>query len=278
LYLSAGVWGATALVTPGEPLLYLGITFAFLIGLAGAALPAYGVFMYMAVGAIGALLLPILTIFLLRGEITTTLLAISGIWFFLTSLRAVSIHNASVTQSFRLGHELRGANLASARLADTDGLTGLYNRRAFHNAAAALLELAAREQRPATIMLIDIDNFKQINDQHGHSAGDAALVRLATTLTRQLRGSDLCARVGGDEFAVLLPNTTEATARDVAEKLRVALQSSDLEPTTVGVLSLSIGLAEGSALVEPLLHRADAAMYEAKRSGKGRVVVAPPSA
>jgi GGDEF domain-containing protein len=77
---------------------------------------------------------------------------------------------------------------------------------------------------------------------------------------------------------VLLPNTTEATARDVAEKLRVALQSSDLEPTTVGVLSLSIGLAEGSALVEPLLHRADAAMYEAKRSGKGRVVVAPPSA
>lgn len=274
LFLSAGIWGSTAVVTPGEPLIYLCITYVFLIGLAGAALPAYGVFMHMAVGTISALLIPILTIFLLRGETLTVLLAISGLWF-LTSLRALSVHNSSVTQSFRLGHELRAANLANAQLANTDGLTGLNNRRAFCNAASALLELAAREQRPATMMLIDIDNFKQINDQHGHSAGDAVLLRVAATLTRKLRGSDLCARIGGDEFAVLLPNTTEATARDVAEKLRSALQSHGGEPMCIGELSLSIGLVEGIELVEPLLRRADAAMYEAKRSGKGRVVVAP---
>ena len=275
LFLSAGVWGSAALVTPGGSLLYLCITYVFLIGLAGAALPAYGVFMHMAVGTICALLIPILAIFLLGDEPVTMLLAISGIWFFFASLRSLSVHNASITQSFRLGHELRAANFATARLANTDGLTGLNNRRAFRNAATALLELSSREKRPATMMLIDIDNFKQINDRYGHSVGDAALLRLAATLTQQLRGSDLCARIGGDEFAVLLPNTSVETARDVADKLRSTIQSEGNGPLRVGELSLSIGLAEGSALVEALLQRADAAMYEAKRSGKGRVVVAP---
>ncbi len=272
LFLSAAVWGSSALVTPGQPLVYLCATYVFMIGLAGAALPAYGVFMRLAIGTIAALLTPILAIFLMSGDRVTVLLAMSGMWFFLTSLRALSVHNASVTQSFRLGHELRAANLATVRLADTDALTGLGNRRAFTNAASALLALAAREQRVATMMLIDIDDFKRINDEHGHSAGDAALLNLATVLSGHLRVSDLCARLGGDEFAVLLPNTDEATAREVADKLCRASQSNGTG------MSLSIGLAEGIEAVESLLHRADVAMYEAKRSGKGRVVVAPPAA
>ncbi len=273
LYLSAAAWGSTALVTPGEPLLFLCVTYVFLIGLAGAALPTYGMFLHMAAGTICALLVPILAIFLWRGETTTVLLATAGIWFLLTSLRALAVHNVGVTQSLRLGHELRAANRTAALLADTDGLTGLKNRRAFGNVAEALLELAAREKRPATMLLIDIDDFKQINDRHGHRAGDAALVRLAQTLNQKLRGSDLCARLGGDEFAVLLPNTGEATAREVAEKLQAALQVP-ADGAGDG-LSLSIGLAEGMMPLEPLLHRADAAMYEAKRDGKGRIVVAP---
>jgi diguanylate cyclase (GGDEF)-like protein len=277
LFLSAAVWGSSVLITPAEPLVYLCITYVFMIGLAGAALPAYGVFMHMAVGTIGALLIPVLIVLFARGETITVLLAVSGLWFFVTSLRALAVHNGSVTQSFRLAHELRAANLETMRLADTDGLTGLFNRRAFRNAAGALLELAAREQRPATMMLIDIDNFKRINDRHGHSAGDAALLRVSATLTWHLRSSDLCARLGGDEFAVLLPNTTETTAREVADKLCVALQAHEADPFDIGAISLSVGLAEGIEAVEPLLHRADAAMYDAKRSGKGRVVVAPPA-
>ncbi|MEQ1515283.1 MAG: GGDEF domain-containing protein [Usitatibacteraceae bacterium] len=274
LFLSAVVWSSTAFVAPSEPLLFLCVTYVFLIGLAGAALPAYGVFMHMAVVTICTLLLPMLGILLLRGESLTVLMAASGVWFFLTSLRALSVHNATVTQSFRLGHELRAANRTAALLADTDVLTGLKNRRAFGNVAGALLDLAAREHRPATMMLIDIDDFKQINDRNGHSAGDAALLRLSEVLVQKLRVSDLCARIGGDEFAVLLHNTTEATAREVAEKLQAELDQLADEMPMIGAISLSIGLAEGISPLQPLLHRADAAMYEAKRKGKRRIEAA----
>ena len=279
LFLSASIWGVgTAWVTPFDSLLHLCITYVFLIGLAGAALLVYGVFTYLAVGTVCALLIPILVIFLWRAETVALLLAVAGICFILTSLRVLALHNAAIIQSFRLGHELLAANHRAERLAATDVLTGLNNRRAFTAAAGALLDLAVREKRPAAMLMIDIDNFKSINDLNSHSVGDAALRHLAGILLQQLRGSDLCGRVGGDEFAVLLPNTSTDAAREVADKIGKAVNAAAATDTPHSQFSLSIGLAIGTLPVETMLHHADAAMYQAKHSGKNQVVVAPPLA
>ncbi len=280
LSLAVPVWGiGTAIVTPHDSLVHMCMTYAFLIGLGGAALPAYGVFTRLAVGVTVVLLVPIVVLLLLRGETQTTILAAAGLWFFLTSIRAIYVHNASITRSFRLAHELRHATRIAEFLANTDGLTGLNNRRAYTSTASAILDLALREKRASTMLIIDVDQFKQINDQHGHQIGDAALVLVAETLTQELRTSDVCGRLGGDEFAVLLPNTSQTAAVEVAQKIIDHLLAKTIEtPTTSVSVSLSIGIAHGLTSFETLLNRADTAMYEAKRAGRGRIVVAATAA
>jgi diguanylate cyclase (GGDEF)-like protein len=273
--LSALVWGiGTVWAMPREPLVYQVVTYVFLVGLAGAALSAYGVFRGMTIAIVAAVLLPCTIYFLLGAERTTMLLAIGGVWFFLTTLRAITLHNQTVEDSFRRGYELDEARRVAEQQARTDSLTGLANRRAFTDAVAALLKVAAREARPATMMLIDIDDFKRINDQHGHAAGDAALMHVGRQLTEMLRVSDVCGRLGGDEFAVLLPGTDLGAAREVAEKVRSALAARPL-PVKDGLrISLSIGLAADAFDTETLLNHADQAMYLAKRAGKNRVEAA----
>jgi diguanylate cyclase (GGDEF)-like protein len=272
--LSALLWGVgTAWVMPAD-FLHQSMTYVFLVGLAGAALSAYGVFRGMTIGIVCAVLLPCTVYFLWRGERETVFLALAGIWFFLTTLRAIALHNQTVEESFRRGHQLAEAKRIAETQARTDSLTGLVNRRAFTDTAEALLRVAVREGRSATMMLIDIDDFKRINDHHGHATGDAALLHVARLLSENLRASDVCGRLGGDEFAVLLPNTDLTAATDVAEKLRASIAQRPL-PTGGGLpMTLSIGVAGDAFDVENLLNHADAAMYRAKRGGKNRIAAA----
>jgi diguanylate cyclase (GGDEF)-like protein len=145
-----------------------------------------------------------------------------------------------------------------------------------------LLAVATREQHDATMMLSDVDGFKELNDRFGHAAGDAALARIAQLIMLPLRRSDLCGRLGGDEFAVLLPHTDIEAARVVAEKLCGSVAShsfvSGLATANAAMITLSIGLASGREDSDALLQRADSAMYDAKRLGKNRVVAATPAA
>ncbi|MBL8513690.1 MAG: GGDEF domain-containing protein [Betaproteobacteria bacterium] len=272
---SALIWGlGTVWVMPPDSFLHQALTYVFLVGLAGAALSAYGVFRGMTIAIVCAVLLPCTVLLLWRGERESVLLALAGVWFFLTTLRAIAVHNASVEESFRRGHQLAEAKRIAETQARTDSLTGLSNRRAFTDAAEALLKVAAREGRSATMMLIDIDDFKRINDNHGHATGDAALLHIARLLSGSLRASDVCGRLGGDEFAVLLPNTDLTAAAEVADKLRESLAQRPL-PTGGGLpLTLSIGLAGDAFDAETLLNHADAAMYSAKRGGKNRIASA----
>ncbi|HEX4857563.1 MAG TPA: GGDEF domain-containing protein, partial [Usitatibacteraceae bacterium] len=262
--LAAVTWGfGTVWVMPADSMLHQAITYVFMIGLAGAALSAYGVFMGMTIGIVCAVLLPIVLFFFSQGDRTSILLALSGVWFFITTLRAIKVHNHGVEESFRRSHELDNAKRAAEQLARTDALTGLNNRRAFNDAADALLRVSAREGRAASVMLFDIDDFKRINDRHGHATGDAALLHVARLLGETLRISDVCGRLGGDEFAVLLPNTDLAAAREVAAKLLQTLAERPL-PTGGGLpLTLSVGLAGDAFDIETLLHHADQAMYRA---------------
>jgi diguanylate cyclase (GGDEF)-like protein len=162
-------------------------------------------------------------------------------------------------------------------LAAIDWLTGIYNRRHFETLARAELARCQRYLRPLSILMIDIDHFKAINDRFGHSAGDRVLQTVAAVCRAAKRDSDVVARVGGEEFALMLPETTEEAATQFAERLRHQIR--DCAPTVEGeklAVTVSIGIAAANlrtAGIESLLRCADQALYQAKRSGRDRVVV-----
>jgi two-component system chemotaxis response regulator CheY len=158
----------------------------------------------------------------------------------------------------------------------TDPLTGLRNRRAFEKELAVQFERARRYERPLSLIIIDVDHFKSINDTWGHTAGDAVLSDVAHCIARQTRSSDLVARIGGEEFAVLLPETPLLEALQVAEKIRAAVASAPLRTGKAAIpVTISAGVANipHSQVSEPteLVHAADQALYRAKERGRNRV-------
>ena len=171
------------------------------------------------------------------------------------------------------GH--RDAAEQARHAAVCDHLTGLGNRRAFFDAAEIELGRWRRVPRPLSLLMIDVDQFKKINDAHGHPAGDEVLRHIAGLMSATFRQVDVVARIGGEEFAVLLPAADLASAQRVAERLRAALEAQPA-PTEAGPVqcTVSIGIAtmdEATASVDALLKRADDALYRAKHSGRNRV-------
>ena len=175
--------------------------------------------------------------------------------------------------------ELRQQKELAEQRARTDPLTGLPNRRAFTELARAEIERAQRFIQPLSLIAIDLDHFKSINDNHGHAVGDAVLVDFARRAQAQLRVIDLLARIGGEEFVVLLPGTDAQGAFQVAERIRLLL---DQRALSIPGGSLRYTSSFGVAELEPQfpgldrwLARADAALYAAKRKGRNRVELAP---
>ena len=173
--------------------------------------------------------------------------------------------------------ELEDANRRLDELAHTDSLTGLANRRQFLQLAHAAMARARRSARPLALVVCDIDQFKQVNDRHGHAAGDRAIIHVARCLHESVREIDTVARFGGDEFAILMPDIGAAEAHAVAERLRQRLagQALVLDDGEALALTLSGGVAEleiDDADVEDVLLRADGRLYLAKRSGRNRVI------
>ena len=170
-------------------------------------------------------------------------------------------------EQFRLERQLRDQ-------IHTDGLTGLLRRNRFLELAQLALNDAQRQRQPLCLVFLDVDHFKPLNDNFGHAAGDTALAALATTLLAQTRGSDLVGRMGGEEFAVLLPGVDLLQGISRAEQLRAAAHEV-LRPD--GPLTISIGLARyapGNDDIAHLMARADQAMRHAKKSGRDRVITA----
>ena len=157
------------------------------------------------------------------------------------------------------------------RLAMTDELTGLSNRRAFFALAQRELQKARRYSAPLAFIMLDIDHFKSCNDSHGHDSGDAVLRMIAEVMRGQLRDVDIPARLGGEEFGVLLPNTTEREAGLSAERLRAAIASTSCENRGVTLsVTVSLGVAErreAAADLEAIMRKADEALYRAKAGG-----------
>ena len=171
---------------------------------------------------------------------------------------------------------LRDNVQASIEMAIVDTLTGLNNRRFFNTNFAALMDQAARRGRPLSLMILDIDHFKQVNDTHGHDAGDQILKLFAARVRNVVRTSDLICRLGGEEFAVLMPDTSLAVAAKVAERVRETVGANLFAPSPGRPpipVTVSVGLAERGIDLDPdvLLRRADAALYRSKGDGRNRV-------
>jgi len=166
---------------------------------------------------------------------------------------------------------------AELQQSETDALTGLQNRSTFMSRAGAEIERCASSQVRPSFLLLDLDSFKGINDRWGHATGDEALRSLAACFQRVLRSADAVARMDGEEFAVMLPETTPETAAHIAERIRQGVAELRLGSRPELRLTVSIGLsgtAQGQT-ADDVLKAADAALHEAKRTGRNRVVVAP---
>jgi diguanylate cyclase (GGDEF)-like protein len=168
---------------------------------------------------------------------------------------------------------------ALADIAYIDPLTGLANRRAFFQQADAAFAIASRYQRPLALLMIDLDHFKRVNDGYGHAAGDAVLVRTANCIRHSVRHADLPARLGGEEFVVMLPETTLTEALETAERIRNSIeQSAPVEFEGHGIaVTASVGVAmmrSDSKDIEAILNEADMALYEAKQTGRNKVATA----
>lgn len=169
----------------------------------------------------------------------------------------------------QMGFDLR-------EIASTDALTGALNRRAMETQAAREMARCRRYSFPLSVIVLDLDHFKNLNDTHGHNAGDAALCMVVRDLQSALRGTDILCRSGGEEFLILLPHTDHATALNLAERLRkrVAQIAVPVEGSKVGVTA-SLGVASWNGAAESwttMVKRADSALYLAKNAGRNRVV------
>ncbi|MDA0160186.1 GGDEF domain-containing protein [Solirubrobacter ginsenosidimutans] len=185
-------------------------------------------------------------------------------WFDVTASMAVV---AAVVRSLAARNEkLVGRLTVESRI---DPLTGVLNRRGLEERFDVELARAARERRPLAVVAIDIDHFKRINDEHGHQAGDRALVWLAATLCEHTRGADVIARVGGEEFTIVLPGADLASAYDFADRLRERVAHVDVAiPLTI---SAGVAAADAPTTADALTEAADRALYDAKRGGRNRV-------
>jgi diguanylate cyclase (GGDEF)-like protein len=192
---------------------------------------------------------------------------------------AATLHPGEANEELenRVEERIRDLNAANAdlqHLADTDELTGIFNLRGFLAAAGQELARAARYKRPLCLLYLDIDKFKAVNDTFGHAAGDRALKMVVKEMSRQLREGDIIARIGGDEFVMLLRESTPDEAAYVAERICEAVISATTQAVgATFTTAVSVGVARWSPpeLIDHLLARADAALYAVKSVKKNQM-------
>lgn len=206
-----------------------------------------------------------------------------------TKIRGAPDEVARLHDSFcTLGETLRETIGELESISVTDPLTGLRNRRYLMQEGERLVALHVRSGHPLSVLMLDIDHFKKVNDTHGHQTGDALLRHVAGIMAETVRGSDILARFGGEEFCIVAPGADEAQAMHLAERIRARVEMCPLPlgretlvcTMSIGVARLAEDVEFGSSPLEDVLARADAALYEAKRGGRNRVAAAsglPPS-
>ncbi len=174
-----------------------------------------------------------------------------------------------------LAADLKNARVGLEQLSDTDELTGLKNRRAFNSALDAEIKKAIRYKRPFTVLMLDADDLKAVNDQFGHAVGDKLIITIAQVVQESLRNTDVLARFGGDEFVAILTETPENRGIEVAERVRSSVENTSFSFEGARVSStISIGVScftDGAPMADEIVAQADKKLYESKHKGKNSV-------
>jgi diguanylate cyclase (GGDEF)-like protein len=274
LTLTALAWGVgSLLIMPVGSKVHQAIIYCVLIGFCGGAVSYYSAHRVMTLVTIAIILFPSTLWFLLSGDQLMVGLAILAIVFFLSAVRATKGISSAVHQNYMMTHELKISKENAEKLARIDELTKLYNRRAFYENGKMLVSYCQRHNEIISVIVMDLDNFKNINDSFGHAAGDAVLEHISKLLRQKFRKSDISARIGGEEFGILLPTANPETSEKLAEELRQEIEESSIVFNEDNIkVTASIGVTSGDSDIDTLVKHADIAMYRAKESGRNNVV------
>lgn len=276
LILSAGIWGIGALaVMPTDDRLSQALVILFAVGMSVSAVSCYSAYRYLTLTSMGLVLLPCTLWLLLQPSSMQVGVAVAVLMFSTFVVSATHKLSDALEKAFRLTRQMERAHKLSTVAAQTDELTGLMNRRAFYENAQLLYTQCRQNQQPLCALMLDMDHFKQINDTYGHQAGDQVLRQIGGVISASFRQADVYGRLGGEEFAVLLPNTSLDTARNIAEQLVKAISHMVAEP--VKGVTASLGVASSQTLdqdLHSLMNTADKALYRAKALGRNQVAVA----
>jgi diguanylate cyclase (GGDEF)-like protein len=267
-------WGAGALCLLPDSSAHQALIFAFLVLMAGGHASSYAAHPPTVLLGVLALVLPMIGWLSTQGDTFHRAAAFAGALYLAAIIRSIQTLSYFFGRSHRLAREVQVERDRAEKLARTDFLTELNNRRAFYEIGEALLRQTRRYVRPAALVMLDVDHFKRINDRYGHAAGDAVICAVAALIREHLRDSDVGGRLGGEEFAVLLPETALGAALSAAERLRAAIEAHavSFEGDTVQfTVSLGVAAAREDELLDALIARADEALYRAKHSGRNSV-------
>ena len=273
LMLSSSIWGIGGLlIIPPDSQLHLVIIFSFLVAMSGGAIAYYSSYSAMATATISIMLLPIAGYFFIMTEYTFVGIAIATIGFFVSAIRASRFISLTIYKNLIMTRQLEASNVEKQRLAYIDDLTGLNNRRAFYEFGKILTNNCQRSNNEVSMIHMDIDNFKIINDTYGHAAGDTVLKKIGQILSRRLRKSDVFARIGGEEFGMLLSTTSLKQAVSLAEKLRLEIeQCSFMFDHEEHSITASFGVTSGTYDIDTLVKQSDQFMFLSKQGGRNRV-------
>lgn len=277
LMMSAGIWGAGALaVMPVDDRVSQVLVMLFTVGMSVSAVSCYSAYRYMTLGSMALVLLPCTLWLLFQPSSMQVGVAIAVLVFSTFVVSATRKLSDALEKAFRLTRQMERANTISTHAAETDELTGLMNRRAFFEHAQLLYAQCRQNQQPLCALMLDMDHFKHINDTYGHQTGDQVLRQLGAVISASFRLADVSGRLGGEEFAVLLPNTSLETAQDIAEQLIEDIAGLNAEPVQGLTASLGVASTQGHEQdLHGLMNSADQALYRAKSLGRNQVVVAP---
>ncbi|WP_346831067.1 diguanylate cyclase [Pseudomonas abietaniphila] len=276
LTLSAAIWGggALALMRPND-LLTQTLVLLFIVGMSVSAVSCYSAYRSMTIVSIALVLLPCSLWLLFQPAPTQIGMAAATLVFASFVISATRKLSEAMETAFRLTREMEYAHSIANHAAQTDELTGLKNRRAFFKRAEQTYEHCKRNRVPLSVLMLDIDHFKRINDSYGHQAGDKVLRQIGAVICESIRDIDLCGRLGGEEFAMLLIDTSIDDAQATAEQLRQAIARLACEQ--VEGITASIGVASMNGAdqdVHMLLNDADKALFRAKAQGRNQTAVA----
>jgi diguanylate cyclase (GGDEF)-like protein len=277
LAMAGAAWGIGGwLLMPKGMVEYQAVIYFFLMGMVGGAVANYSAHVQGFVVSAVLIILPSTIAFAIEDNALTRAMAFGSVVYVVAAFRAATTLSRSFRRSYQLTHELEIARERAEEQARTDELTGMRNRRAFYELGELAVSQASRYGDPVALIILDIDHFKRVNDTWGHATGDETLRLVALIIQRTVRTSDIAGRIGGEEFAILLPRASAEQAVAMAERLRAAMEKAPLfhDAGTIH-FTASFGVAVGGRGVETLdrlLQDADKALYEAKEGGRNRVV------